>query len=158
MNHVATPEAPECKSLEWAHPLVREWFVAKFGTPTEPQELGWPHILARKNTLICAPTGSGKTLAAFLACIDGLVRKALAGDKTNVEPGVAGYLQRQRFVLDELARMHKLYGVTVIYPHEILCAGGACQVALNGVPLYRDEHHLSVYGARLIEPLLAGTL
>src|SRR3984957_15714670 len=80
MNHAATPEAPECKSLAWAHPLVREWFVSKFGTPTEPQELGWPHILARKNTLICAPTGSGKTLAAFLACIDVLVRKALAGD------------------------------------------------------------------------------
>src|ERR1700677_2827067 len=80
MNHAVASEAPECKSLEWAHPLVREWFVGKFGTPTEPQELGWPHILARKNTLICAPTGSGKTLAAFLACIDVLVRKALAGD------------------------------------------------------------------------------
>jgi ATP-dependent Lhr-like helicase len=80
MNHAVTPEAPECKSLTWAHPLVREWFVGKFDTPTEPQELGWPHILARKNTLICAPTGSGKTLAAFLACIDLLVRKALAGD------------------------------------------------------------------------------
>jgi ATP-dependent Lhr-like helicase len=80
MIHAVTSEAPECKSLGWAHPLVREWFVGKFGTPTEPQELGWPHILARKNTLICAPTGSGKTLAAFLACIDVLVRKALAGD------------------------------------------------------------------------------
>jgi ATP-dependent Lhr-like helicase len=80
MNYLAPSEAPECNSLEWAHPLVREWFVAKFGTPTEPQELGWPHILARRNTLICAPTGSGKTLAAFLACIDALVRKALAGD------------------------------------------------------------------------------
>jgi len=67
-------------SLEWAHPLVREWFVNKFGTPTEPQEQGWPEILARRSTLICAPTGSGKTLAAFLACIDGLVRKAIAGD------------------------------------------------------------------------------
>jgi len=67
-------------ALEWAHPLVREWFVDKFGTPTEPQEQGWPQILARRSTLICAPTGSGKTLAAFLACIDGLVRKAIAGD------------------------------------------------------------------------------
>jgi ATP-dependent Lhr-like helicase len=47
-------------SLEWAHPLVREWFTNKFGTPTEPQEQGWPHILAEKTTLICAPTGSGK--------------------------------------------------------------------------------------------------
>src|SRR5260370_10977120 len=67
-------------SLVWAHPLVRDWFVQKFGTPTEPQEQGWPHILAGRTTLISAPTGSGKTLAAFLACIDRLVRKALAGD------------------------------------------------------------------------------
>jgi ATP-dependent helicase Lhr and Lhr-like helicase len=73
--------------LEWAHPLVREWFVSRFGTPTEPQAQGWPHILARKTTLISAPTGSGKTLAAFLTCIDALVRKALSGellDRTEV--------------------------------------------------------------------------
>src|SRR5581483_3515510 len=67
-------------SLEWAHPLVQDWFIRRFGTPTEPQEQGWPHILAGRTTLISAPTGSGKTLAAFLACIDHLVRKALAGD------------------------------------------------------------------------------
>ena len=74
-------------SLAWAHPLVQEWFTARFSTPTEPQELGWPHILAGHTTLISAPTGSGKTLAAFLACIDRLVCKALAGelrDRTEV--------------------------------------------------------------------------
>src|SRR3954451_23495366 len=71
------------ESLAWAHPVVQEWFVHKFGTPTEPQEQGWPHILAGRTTLISAPTGSGKTLAAFLACIDRLVRKALAGDLTD---------------------------------------------------------------------------
>src|SRR6185437_16797415 len=67
-------------SLEWAHPLLREWFEERFGTPTEPQEQGWPHILAGHTTLISAPTGSGKTLAAFLICIDRLVRKALSGE------------------------------------------------------------------------------
>jgi ATP-dependent helicase Lhr and Lhr-like helicase len=67
-------------ALSWAHPLVAEWFVNKFGTPTEPQEQGWPEILAGRTMLISAPTGSGKTLAAFLICIDRLVRKALAGD------------------------------------------------------------------------------
>ncbi len=74
-------------SLDWAHPLVQEWFTARFSTPTEPQEQGWPHILAGHTTLISAPTGSGKTLAAFLACIDRLVCKALAGelrDRTEV--------------------------------------------------------------------------
>src|SRR5215813_10866817 len=74
-------------SLAWAHPVVQEWFVRKFGTPTEPQEQGWPHIFAGRTTLISAPTGSGKTLAAFLICIDGLVRKALSGnlaDRTEI--------------------------------------------------------------------------
>ena len=75
------------RSLEWAHPIVQEWFLARFGSPTEPQIAGWPHIIAGRTTLIAAPTGSGKTLAAFLACIDELVRKALNGglrDRTEV--------------------------------------------------------------------------
>src|SRR5246127_1509360 len=78
MSVPAAPVIPS--SLDWAHPLVAEWFVSRFGTPTEPQEQGWPHILSGKTTLISAPTGSGKTLAAFLICIDRLVRKALAGE------------------------------------------------------------------------------
>jgi ATP-dependent Lhr-like helicase len=77
------PPQTESTGLEWAHPLVQDWFVRRFGTPTEPQAQGWPHILAGKTTLISAPTGSGKTLAAFLICIDRLVRKALSGDLTN---------------------------------------------------------------------------
>lgn len=80
-------ECKEIDHLSWAHPLVREWFLSRFGSPTEPQIEGWPHILAGKATLISAPTGSGKTLTAFLVCIDKLVRKALSGqleDKTEV--------------------------------------------------------------------------
>src|SRR5579872_3271621 len=76
-----------CPALDWAHPIVREWFLTRLGQPTEPQEQGWPQILAGRATLISAPTGSGKTLAAFLICIDRLVRKALSGaltDKTEV--------------------------------------------------------------------------
>src|SRR5687768_17189275 len=67
------------KALNWAHPLVKQWFTQNIGRPTEPQEQGWPSILAGKSTLISAPTGSGKTFAAFLTCIDELVRKSLAG-------------------------------------------------------------------------------
>ncbi len=66
-------------SLAWAHPVTAEWFINKFGTPTEPQEQGWPSILAGDATLISAPTGSGKTLSAFLVCIDRLLRDAISG-------------------------------------------------------------------------------
>ncbi|HEV7513053.1 MAG TPA: DEAD/DEAH box helicase [Candidatus Acidoferrum sp.] len=86
MNNVAS-QMVSSSALNWAHPVVREWFLARLGVPTEPQQQGWPHILAGKTTLVSAPTGSGKTLAAFLACIDQLVRKALAGhlrDETQV--------------------------------------------------------------------------
>ena len=70
-------EIPE--SLAWAHPVTAEWFLNKFGSPTEPQTHGWPSILAGEATLISAPTGSGKTLAAFLVCIDQLLRESLSG-------------------------------------------------------------------------------
>jgi ATP-dependent Lhr-like helicase len=73
-NAVLTHDA-----LAWAHPVVQEWFLAKFGSPTEPQIAGWPAILNSDPTLISAPTGSGKTLAAFLVCIDKLLRAAIEG-------------------------------------------------------------------------------
>jgi ATP-dependent Lhr-like helicase len=66
-------------SLAWAHPVTAEWFLNKFGSPTEPQTYGWPSIVAGDATLISAPTGSGKTLAAFLVCIDQLLRASLSG-------------------------------------------------------------------------------
>src|SRR6266513_5555169 len=65
------------------HPLVAQWFEEKFGSPTEPQERGWPAIQSGEDTLIAAPTGSGKTLAAFLASLDELFRDGLAGTLTN---------------------------------------------------------------------------
>src|SRR5262245_39178857 len=65
------------------HPVVSQWFERQFGSPTEPQEQGWPAIQSGAHTLIAAPTGSGKTLAAFLASLDQLFREGLAGTLTD---------------------------------------------------------------------------
>jgi ATP-dependent Lhr-like helicase len=73
------PADPALEPLAWAHPIVREWFLSKFGSATEPQIAGWPAVLRGEPTLISAPTGSGKTLAAFLVCIDKLLRAAIEG-------------------------------------------------------------------------------
>ena len=59
---------------------VERWFQARFAGPTEAQRRGWAAIAGGSDALIMAPTGSGKTLAAFLAGLDGLVRRGLAGE------------------------------------------------------------------------------
>jgi ATP-dependent Lhr-like helicase len=79
MAALPMPEVATHEALAWAHPVVQEWFLAKFGSPTEPQIAGWPAIKRGEATLISAPTGSGKTLSAFLVCIDKLLRLAIAG-------------------------------------------------------------------------------
>src|SRR5436190_3791780 len=61
------------------HPAVARWFEERYGSPTEPQERGWPAIQSGAHTLIAAPTGSGKTLAAFFASLDELFRAGLSG-------------------------------------------------------------------------------
>ena len=69
------------------HPLVATWFERRFGSPTAPQQEGWPAIQAGAHTLIAAPTGSGKTLAAFFASLDQLFRLGMEGklrDETYV--------------------------------------------------------------------------
>ncbi len=75
----APPQIAIPAALAWAHPVTAEWFLTKFGSPTEPQEAGWPAIVAGQSTLISAPTGSGKTLSAFLVAIDRLLRESIEG-------------------------------------------------------------------------------
>ena len=65
------------------------------------------------------------------------------------------FLAHQKFIFDTMAAMQKKYGVRVLYPHQLLCASGACELALNDRPLYRDEHHLSVFGAMQLMPIVA---
>ena len=60
---------------------------AAIRAPTEVQAAGWPAIQSGRDALIAAPTGSGKTLAGFLASLDRLLRRAIAGtlcDQTYV--------------------------------------------------------------------------
>ncbi|MGH7232713.1 MAG: DEAD/DEAH box helicase [Nitrospiraceae bacterium] len=69
------------------HPIIADWFRARFHAPTDVQSRSWPAIQSGRDVLIAAPTGSGKTLAAFLSCLDSLFKRALSGeldDRTHV--------------------------------------------------------------------------
>ncbi|MFW5715306.1 MAG: DEAD/DEAH box helicase [bacterium] len=65
-------ERPE-SSLALFHPLIREWFEKRYGTPTDIQQISWPVIAKGGHCLITAPTGGGKTLTAFLWTLNRLI-------------------------------------------------------------------------------------
>jgi peptidoglycan/LPS O-acetylase OafA/YrhL len=84
-----------------------------------------------------------------------LARAKMADPNAKLSTSAALYRERQKFVLATFARMQRRYGVQIVYPDRVLCDSAACSVALNGRPLYRDAHHLSVFGAKQLTPLLA---
>lgn len=64
MSHAGPEALPDS-----FHPLVRSWFVSRYGTPTPVQSQAWPIIEGGGHVLASAPTGSGKTLTAFLGAL-----------------------------------------------------------------------------------------
>jgi SGNH domain (fused to AT3 domains) len=71
----------------------------------------------------------------------------------DMRPTVVEVEQRQRFVralFDELA---KKYSVRIIWPEAALCDRIACRVDANGRPLYSDDHHMTIFGAKYISPI-----
>jgi ATP-dependent Lhr-like helicase len=66
--------------LQNFHPAVQKWFGETLGTATPIQIEAWHALSKKQHAVISAPTGEGKTLAAFLAVIDRLVKRAIAGE------------------------------------------------------------------------------
>ena len=94
------------------HRLIREWFTASFGQPTEVQERAWPEIAAGAHVLISAPTGTGKTLAAFLWAIDQLASGTVAPGTVRVlyvSPLKALNNDIQRNLLSPLQEIESLF-------------------------------------------------
>lgn len=108
--------APAQDVLALFHPLVRDWFRARFDAPTPAQVQGWPAIAAGRHALVAAPTGSGKTLAAFMVFLDRLVRAGLAGtlaprtEVVYVSPLKALSNDIQKNLLGPLAELRKMAG------------------------------------------------
>lgn len=98
--------------LSLFHPIIRQWFSEKVGTPTDVQEKAWPEIAQNRHVLVIAPTGCGKTLAAFLWGINQLITGAWPGGKVRVlyiSPLKALNNDVQRNLLKPLFELRELF-------------------------------------------------
>jgi peptidoglycan/LPS O-acetylase OafA/YrhL len=87
-----------------------------------------------------------------------LARLAQEHKDAAVAPPDSAFYQREANVLPLFRALAAENGVSAVFPHDFLCRDGRCAVRDEGIPLYRDEHHLSPYGARKLEPLLSGAI
>lgn len=85
-----------------------------------------------------------------------LARIRLSGDDKHVFVPRKAFEHRQRVTLPLFHELAKQHGVTALFPQRYMCGPKRCRVAVDGRPLYRDEHHLSVFGAHQLEPMVAG--
>ncbi len=76
----------------------------------------------------------------------------------DIRPLTADYMKEQAVYFGIFDGLKKDGGVTVVYPHHMLCDAARCRVDYGGDALYFDDNHLSVQGARYLEPLFRGLI
>jgi len=76
----------------------------------------------------------------------------------SIEPTVAAFLDRQRFVLETLTAAQARYGFELVQPYRSLCDSQRCRIGTRDRPYYADDNHLSMSGALTLKPLLEAKL
>jgi len=72
----------------------------------------------------------------------------------ELRPSVDAFHTAQIRTLAVLRDLARRPGVSLVYPHEVLCLEGWCQVERDGWPLYFDDNHLTTHGAKLVAKIL----
>jgi uncharacterized protein (DUF486 family) len=73
----------------------------------------------------------------------------------DIRPTVSEFERRQHFVRTLFDGLAKKYSVKIISPETALCDDKVCQIEVSGRPLYSDDHHMTVFGAKYISPIFA---
>ncbi len=71
----------------------------------------------------------------------------------DIRPTPEEYQQREGFVIGLFDRMQKEFQVKVVRPDRALCDERHCKIEQDGKPLYIDDNHLSVFGAKSLQML-----
>jgi hypothetical protein len=71
----------------------------------------------------------------------------------SIAPTFEEYLQRVAHVMRTFTNLHSTMDVNIVQPWTALCENTLCKVTNEGIPLYRDDDHLSPYGAEYISSM-----
>jgi peptidoglycan/LPS O-acetylase OafA/YrhL len=83
-----------------------------------------------------------------------LARKLLFGHTlSNVIPTIEDYQKRQHNMIRIVNELNPLYSFKVADVASVLCATTHCLAEKDGYSLYKDDDHLSIYGASLLSDL-----
>jgi peptidoglycan/LPS O-acetylase OafA/YrhL len=66
-----------------------------------------------------------------------------------IAPSVDEYLARNQKAFAMLGGLQQEYGIQVVDPWTALCVEDQCRVTIDGLPIYRDDDHLSLFGSEL---------
>jgi peptidoglycan/LPS O-acetylase OafA/YrhL len=76
-----------------------------------------------------------------------------------IAPSMDEYFNRNQKTLAILGKLKEKQGVQVVDPWTVLCIENKCRVTIDGRPLYKDDDHLSLFGAEVVsgifEPVFA---
>ncbi len=76
----------------------------------------------------------------------------------DIEPSRAAFFERQKLVLNTLHDLQAQFGFMLIQPYLSLCDRKTCGVGTPARPLYVDDNHLSISGARRLRSLFEAAL
>jgi len=76
----------------------------------------------------------------------------------DISVSLSDYAQRNAPVLETFKKAKKQCGIHILDPKLFLCDKKSCQAIKNGIPLYRDDNHLSEYGSRFLKPMFNASL
>lgn len=105
--------------------------------------------LGKRVVLVSPPPSSGFDVGRCLELKQS--RKVILGaDFPSCEISESVYKSARLPVLSFLRRVEERGDIPVVRMDGLLCGSGRCQVEWAGVPLYRDEGHLSHVGSRVL--------
>ena len=84
-----------------------------------------------------------------------LIREILTGKTTKKKYSklsLEKFLKSNSVSLNLFKKVEK-DNVVIVHPYKILCKEELCKSIINNKVLYRDNNHLNLEGAKLLEPL-----